>query len=207
MSHATYQELLARRHELSPSDEATMRRHLDGCAECREIATEYDAQYTALRTLALDGPPQGLRAAILTTAGTQPAPVTKKRYLGLRYGALAAAVVICGLGLGMARGWMPFGSQHPVLTQAQAVRVALLHTVAAPYRTLPRTIKVRARLGAYQGVHPAWIVTISGPGVKILPPQAVPTGLQATPPTLLHRETAVVDGRTGAYVETFTATS
>ncbi|HEV3309512.1 MAG TPA: hypothetical protein VG815_03220 [Chloroflexota bacterium] len=203
MKHSKFEERLARRQELTDPEETELSAHLLACGACRATAAEYESHDEALQILAQDRPIQGLRAAVLQKAAI-PLPSKARNRLRLQTAALAAAVVISGLGLGLARGWDPLGGQAPLLTQAQAVRAALIHTVAAPYRKLPATVRVTARLGAYSGVRPAWIVTISGPGVSVLSPQSTLNGQLTGSTVVLHAETAVVNGRTGAYVETFT---
>lgn len=198
MRHARFQEQLAHRHELTGARESALLDHLASCAACRRLAGEYQVHEEALGLLVGD-PPTGLRAAILTRVGQ--APAHRRPAMATLGLATAAAVFI--LSLGAARFWGPFGAEGGLLSKTQAVRAALNHTVVARDRTLPPTVKVTARLGAYGGVEHAWLVTISGPGVSVLSPQAVLTGFNAQPLSIVHKETAVVDGRTGAYIEAF----
>jgi len=203
MNHAKMQELLARRYELDESQEDALNAHLTSCVSCRELAAAFVTQEACLAVLAASAPPPALRSAILTNVKARPEPRRAPRRRSFVPAVLVAAAVLLGLGLVAVRTWGPFGGQEHILTQAQAVRAALVHTVVASDRRLPRTVVVSARLGSYSGVDPAWIITISGPGVSVLSPADLPEGVEVRSPTILHRETAVVDGRTGAYVETY----
>jgi len=206
MTHDKLRQMLARRHELTEKQSSTLKTHLRSCAECRLLAAEYDLQDTALRPLGPQAAPAGLRSAILTRVAVDTAVSSSRRpawrpfaQAGLAVAVLAAVVLVA------VQGWSLLTSRQRLLSEAAAIRTALRHTVVALDRHLPPTVHVRARLGKYPGVDTAWLVTISGPGVQILPPRVVTAGFPTARGAPLHRETAVVDGRTGAYVETFTS--
>lgn len=203
MSHQRLQHMLARRYELTESEEAALRVHLESCDPCRRLAGEYSRDDQALLAMTHADPPLGLRQAVLTQAGGQ--TKARPRKVNFLFPSLAAAVVLLACGFGLNRGGWPFSASDRILSEPQAVRAALPHTVIGPQPTPPRNVRITARLGSYAGVNQAWLVTISGPGVSIVSPDALAGQLHASTPPILHRETAVVDGRTGAFVETYTA--
>jgi hypothetical protein len=202
MRHQTLQQMLARRHELTESEEAALRVHLSSCDPCGRLAGEYSRDDQALVAMTLADPPLGLRQAVLSQAGRR--TMAQPRRLNLVFTALAAAVVLFALGLGLNRGGWLFSSSDHILSEPQAVRAALPHTVIGSQRTLPPNVRLTARVGSYAGVSGAWLVTISGPAVSVLSPAALAGQLHTSTPPIAHRETAVIDGRTGAFVETYT---
>lgn len=92
--HEREREMLARRPELSPAEEARLQEHLDGCAACRHTAEAYARQAALLRSLPLADPPPALRAAVLG-AVRQPRP-SRSPWMPwpLLLGPVAAALVI-----------------------------------------------------------------------------------------------------------------
>jgi hypothetical protein len=202
MRHHKLQHMLARRYELNESEEAMLRLHLTACETCRGLATDYLRDDDALGALTQADPPVTLRQAVLAQAGRRVA-AQPRRISPVLTALAAAAVVLFALGLGLNRSGLLFSSPEHILSEPQAVRAALPHTVIGPRHELPPHVKLTAHLGTYAGVSRAWFVTISGPGVSVLSPEALVGQLHASEPSILHRETAVIDGHTGAFVETF----
>ena len=58
--HDQFEELLARRSELSPAEEARLEEHLRDCPECRATAEAYARQTALLRAMPLADPPPAL---------------------------------------------------------------------------------------------------------------------------------------------------
>ena len=203
MRHKKAAEMLARRQELAERDEASLQLHLRSCDGCRQLAGEYaEHDRVLVATAALEVPP-GLRQSVLARAGRS---VPSRRHKGqaVRLG-LAAAAALFGIGFGVVHAWSPFASRPYVLNEAQAVRAAMIHTVVGSHGKLPPAVRLTARLGSFSGVDQAWLVTISGPGVSVISPADLVGEIHPTTTPLLHSETVVVDGRTGAFVETYTA--
>src|SRR5947209_265971 len=57
--------MLARRAELTRTEEAALEEHLSGCAACRETAEIYGRQTAFMRSLPMVQPPHALRAGVL----------------------------------------------------------------------------------------------------------------------------------------------
>ena len=204
MNHVRAQELLASRHELTVRDEAALSLHLTDCHTCSEIADAYREQSFAIANLRPASAPMGLRQSVLAKAGTKSIREPRWWFRFMPMGLAAAAVLLLATLLG-SQVWSPFSSGGHLLSEAAAVRTALAHSVIGSDRRLPPQVKVAAHLGGYPGVNTAWLVTISGPGVSVISPLALTGQIHANKLPLLHRETVVVDGRTGAFIETFTA--
>lgn len=69
MSHDRFEEMLARRSELTPTEEQRLEAHLRDCPQCRATAAAYEQQTRLLRSLPPVNPPPALRAGVL--AGIQ----------------------------------------------------------------------------------------------------------------------------------------
>ncbi|HZU11866.1 MAG TPA: zf-HC2 domain-containing protein [Chloroflexota bacterium] len=124
MTHDQIRDLLARRTELTPLEDATVQAHLEGCPECRIAARDYDRQMAALRSLPLVPPPPVLRDRIMAEIQRPPARRFRMVY-GL--GPLAAAAVI-------ALGVMSFHhAPHPTASSRQ--------TLGATHTPLPPTAR------------------------------------------------------------------
>jgi anti-sigma factor RsiW len=65
VSHDRFEEMLARRSELTPAEEARLEEHLQGCPQCRATAAVYERQAQLLRSLPPVNPPPSLRAGVL----------------------------------------------------------------------------------------------------------------------------------------------
>lgn len=69
MIHDRFEEMLARRSELTPEEEGRLQAHLGDCPQCRDTAHAYEQQGWLLRSLPSVEPPVTLRAGVL--AGIQ----------------------------------------------------------------------------------------------------------------------------------------
>jgi hypothetical protein len=72
VTHAPFEEMLARRGELAPVEEERLQEHLAGCPQCRATAAAFQQQTRLLRGLQPIEPPAALRAGVL--AGIREAP-------------------------------------------------------------------------------------------------------------------------------------
>jgi hypothetical protein len=161
-------ELLARRTELSATEEARVRQHLDQCPACRETAAAYASQTVLLRAMPMADPPPALRAGVLARVH-QPAPVPWWRrwppalLLGPA-GALVAAAVITLAVLGhsgkrSSSAMAPRSSHTPVPTQQALPRSTPL-TGGGGFHPIPR------RHGPKAHVHRPIPTAASGPGLS-----------------------------------------
>ena len=76
MSHDRFEEMLARRSELTPAEEQRLEAHLRDCPQCRATAAAYEQQTRLLRSLPPVEPPAALRAGVL--AGIQQVPPRRR---------------------------------------------------------------------------------------------------------------------------------
>lgn len=74
MTHGRFEEMLARRGELSPAEEARLQAHLRDCPQCRDTAAAYEQQTHLLRSLQPIEPPPALRAGVLDGIRDLPPP-------------------------------------------------------------------------------------------------------------------------------------
>jgi hypothetical protein len=103
--------------------------------------------------------------------------------------------------------------------RAQALAVAMEHTAGARNQRLLPNVQVNAQFGMITDGQlaqrlpsgavrpllqnrPVWLVTFSGPGVQI----GFPDHLRTGPVQIVygHEDNIVIDGATGAYIESFT---
>jgi hypothetical protein len=111
-SHRRYRELLARRVELTPTDERRLREHLQGCPECRATAAAYEHQWQLLRSLPPLQTPPTLRASVLHRIHEAPRPPVPwyRRRINL-FAPLLAAAVLALVGVASVAGSRVIG-QH-----------------------------------------------------------------------------------------------
>ena len=166
--HDRYREMLARRAELPPPDEADLRLHLRGCPECQEMADAYARQTALLRRLPIADPPPALRAGVLAAlSGAAAAPVRggwRPAFLAAPAGLAAAAVIALVL-----VNRPP--TQHAVVAQPTAPRL----TQIAPSPT-PRATARPTAGKPYPSRHDAGTPPTAAPGPPVTNPGAAPAG-------------------------------
>ncbi|MGH2444185.1 MAG: anti-sigma factor family protein, partial [Chloroflexota bacterium] len=93
--HERFEEMLARRSELTATEEAELSGHVDSCSVCSITAREYDRQHQLLHSLTSVEPPAALRSGVLDRISTpRAAPFWKRRSLWLLAAPLAAALIV-----------------------------------------------------------------------------------------------------------------
>jgi hypothetical protein len=186
MEHETFREMLARRAELWPIEEAELRAHLQGCPECRVLAEAYARQTFLLHSLPEAVPPPALRAGVLDAIRRQPAAPLPVWRRPLALVPLAAALLVAGIGLSTLH---PLSGGHPsasssatsvratpkVMYEGQASKRDAHHSSSSPLR-MPH------RAGPHRRVRPT--ATASGyafggtvaqnPPASVAPPVAAP---------------------------------
>lgn len=106
--HEYFEAMLARREELAPMEEAQLLAHVRSCGACRETATAFGHQDTAIRALRPVQPPTMLRDRVLntitpldSTPDTRLPCVKRPKNMSRRWQALMATVVVCFAALGV----------------------------------------------------------------------------------------------------------
>jgi hypothetical protein len=96
VTHDRFEEMLARRSELTPGEEARLEAHLRECVQCRETAAAYERQPLLLRALPPVEPPPSLRAGVL--AGIHTAPPRHRPWARpiTLLGPIAAVLLVAG---------------------------------------------------------------------------------------------------------------
>jgi hypothetical protein len=98
VTHDRFEEMLARRSELTAAEEARLQAHLEGCSRCRETAAAYQQQTRLLRSLPGVEPPTSLRAGVLAGIHTLP---PRRSWWSLRpallLGPVAAVLLLAGV--------------------------------------------------------------------------------------------------------------
>lgn len=184
--HERFHEMLARRGELPPRDEARLSDHLDTCPECRERAAAYARQAALLQALPFVDPPPTLRARVL--AGITTATPAGRRLLPSLLGlaplgaALAAAVLVFAL---LHR---PGGPHHASLHPISTSPTPAVQPVETPVPTeiVKKVTPPRHRTGQPRAMEPTSLP--QNPGTNPTP-QVPPSGgsevAQAPVPTVV----------------------
>lgn len=179
--HEPFEEMLARRFELSPAEESRLQGHLRDCPQCRATADVYAQQQELLRTLPAVAPPPALRARVLGDVTRPPS-----RLLAWR----RPALLLTPLGAGLAAIALAFALlHHPHATRVSVPATRQQPTAApAPRRATPLPRAHHARLRHQSRRHPSAPVSTPPPssaGSQIALQAPVPTstpGLKAAPP-------------------------
>lgn len=122
--HAVFERLLARRDELTETEEARLAAHLAECEECRRTALLYEQQDDALRAFAASHQYPRLRERVLEGLDREPRHAAQRasplgRLAQGAIGAAAAATVIAAL---LALVWAAGGERWPGEVRAPASR-------------------------------------------------------------------------------------
>jgi anti-sigma factor RsiW len=64
IAHKWFQELLARRPELTADEETSLRAHLQDCPACQRVAVAFALDAALLRSLPRPEPPAAIRQAV-----------------------------------------------------------------------------------------------------------------------------------------------
>ncbi|HZU13363.1 MAG TPA: hypothetical protein VFB58_11035 [Chloroflexota bacterium] len=222
--HDSITDLLARRRELTPDDEAVLRDHLAGCADCRRTAADFAAQDDVLRLLGDVIPPDTIRRSVLRAAG-------RRRVRPLVWPVVVVAAIVAVLGgYGIVAGgglpWVPpdrhlgqgysgpgggiFIPATPTagdMSRDDAIAAAVHHFFGPQARTVPANVSMATFLGIYTDSlfkpRLVWIVRFQGPGIVIVgdgPPRS-PVDTLRCPPAVGHEEMVFFDAHSGAFVE------
>jgi hypothetical protein len=193
--HDRFKEMLARRAELAPHDEADLRVHLHGCAECRETADAYARQTALLRSLPEAEPPPALRAGVLAAvaaAGT-PAPARwswRPAFLAAPFVAVAAAAVLALVLLNHPHN-APTAATHLTLPPATkavpsatpTVRPTATKTHAKRQHASATPTSVATLQVTNPGSSPVGTsVAVLGPSTPVPPTANVPAATPGSPP-------------------------
>lgn len=207
MDHETFREMLARRAELLPHEEAAVRAHLTDCLECRKRAVAYARQTALLRSLPEADPPPALRAGVMDAIQRRPMPSAIpiwRRPMALV--PVAAALLVAGIGFGALR---PASSGHStafgVATTTrvtstmgpQATRAKLKTSSTSPGPSSRGTSRSLLHATPHvppslrPGATPAHVVPVSSvaenpPGVISQPPATRPASTSTPLPSALH---------------------
>ena len=142
MEHERILEMLARRSELSPGEEATVAQHLHGCPECVAAATAYQRQQVLMRSLPVAEPPPALRSGVLAqvAATRRRVPWWHAFRPRLAVPGVALAVVASVAGLIVAHRPTPATTPAAIQTVHTPRPAATSQaTVGKPHRTTPTT--------------------------------------------------------------------
>jgi hypothetical protein len=97
--HDRFQEMLARRRELGPSERTQLEAHLAGCPDCQGRARAYTEQSAALRTMPQEPAPSVLRARVMTASrNTRPAQTGVRHWFPI-LAAASAFLLVAGVSL------------------------------------------------------------------------------------------------------------
>jgi hypothetical protein len=144
--HQSFVQMLARRIELTASEEAELRRHLNGCLDCRKIATDYARQTTLLQALPQVDVPSVLRQRVL--AGIHE-PRSGRRlpfpFVWPRPGLLVAPVAAALLVFAAVLGYAHFPRSAPQAALKQIVTARPRQSGAPPKSHLPNTARAIPR--------------------------------------------------------------
>ena len=189
--HEHLKELLARRAELSPREEARLQEHLRGCSYCRQTADAYARQAALLRSLPLVEPPPALRARVLNSL-QQPNPSVPFRRRRPLFLLSPVAVVLVFVGATLAYLHFPQPATHTAsapqataapfgpLRHARTPRTQLAPKQAAARQSHP-TSKARAGHGRRRSSLPSALQTLPSP--TLVPFAAAPIVSQRQPAT------------------------
>jgi hypothetical protein len=95
--HAAYEELIARRDELSIPERATLQSHLTDCESCSLLAARYADQDAALRSFAVVQPAPHLQPRVFLQLGGRQSK--SRRLLVAGTAALVAALLVISVGV------------------------------------------------------------------------------------------------------------
>lgn len=148
--HGRFREMLARRVELTATEEAGLRDHLERCQDCSWTAQRYEAQDALLTSLARVRPPTGLRTAVLSSVDQLATTPPRRPWAGGRGAALVAAVMLLLLLVGRALFTGTF--QHGTSETAR-VLAAKGYQLTTPQGnvTVSRQAAVRLALALFPG--------------------------------------------------------
>lgn len=124
LDHARARELaaIAADHELEPADAVAMRRHLEGCATCRDFDNAVDADARAIAELPLLDPPARLRDRVLAIESSTPSNLESPASAGsARRGS----------------AWIPSRRRPALVGIAAVLAVALIGGTLAWWSTTP----------------------------------------------------------------------
>jgi hypothetical protein len=153
--HQHYVELIARRPELLPHEEAYLRLHLHDCSECRRLAADYARHATLVRSLPSFDPPAVLRQRVFAAIHDR-TPRRRSSFPfawprpGLLLAPVAAALLAFLAILGYAR--FPRPASHTALTHS-----ASTPSYSGPVRRTPilKSSQRAAAAGNVSGPHPS----------------------------------------------------
>jgi hypothetical protein len=130
-AHDRFQEMLARRRELSADEEQKLETHLNACSDCAARAEAFAAQSAALRTIPQEPVPGALRARVL--AATRERQVLGRRRLHLfpALSASAAALLVAAVSV-FAWSHRPQAGNQAVIPPASTPRAT---SQATPHAT------------------------------------------------------------------------
>lgn len=208
--HEQFDEMLARRSELTAAEEMRLQDHLLGCPDCRATAAAYAEQRLLLRAMPMADPPPVLRARVLQEVSRpQPAPGIRFRlpspfvFMAPAAGVLAAAVLLIAL-LHRPQATAPTAVVHTFSTPAP---LSNPYAYSGSKGGHPGTWKGAAQRPARHG-KASRRSSGSGPTVPAAPPPGVSGGAQialGAPPTAVPapvQPVAPAPGGQGAAVPT-----
>lgn len=184
--HDRISQFLARRAELSATEEAQVQAHLQECGECETTAASYARQTVLLRELPQVTPPAALRAGVLVgIAQSRPVPFwARLRPAMLAVPALAALVIVIA-GIALLR--QPHKQNHlasaPVSTVAPRVASPTTDQSSLPTATngaikptvRPLPTAHHPSSGGARPTVPPNFSGLSGTQIASLPPTLVPS--------------------------------
>jgi len=128
-AHDRFQEMLARRRELSADEKQKLETHLGACSDCTVRAEAYAAQSAALRTIPQEPVPGALRARVLAATRERQVQGRHRLHLFPALSASAAALLVAAISV-FAWSHRPQGGNQAVIPPASTPRAT---SPAAPH--------------------------------------------------------------------------